>query len=85
MKIGIIGAGAMGCLYASMLAEKHSVTLFDVWQPSVDAINADGITVSAPNDTDKVIRVPALMSGAGHEPLDLVILFCKGHGKRVGA
>ena len=63
MKIGIIGAGAMGCLYASMLAEKHSVTLFDVWQPSVDAINADGITVSAPNDTDKVIRVPALMSG----------------------
>lgn len=77
MKIGIIGAGAMGCLYTSMLAEKHSVTLFDVWQPSVDAINADGITVSAPNDVDKVIRVPALMSGAGHEPLDLVILFVK--------
>ena len=48
MKIGIIGAGAMGCLYACLLSEKNDVTLFDVSQNVVNAINADGIVCGTP-------------------------------------
>ena len=40
MKIAIIGAGAMGCLYGSILSSHCEVTLFDAAPAVVDAINA---------------------------------------------
>ena len=33
MKIVIIGAGAMGCLYGAYLSEKNEVTMLDVYEP----------------------------------------------------
>lgn len=77
MKIGIIGAGAMGCLYAAMLCEKHEVTLFDVNRTVVDALNRDGIRMQSPAGDEKVYRIPAVMSGEGKKAFDLVILFVK--------
>ena len=57
MKIGIIGAGAMGCLYACLLSEKNDVTLFDVSQNVVNAINADGIVCGTPDGKEKTFHV----------------------------
>ena len=77
MNIGIIGAGAMGCLYACLLSEKQNVTLFDVSPATKDAINENGIVLSAYGADTHTFRVPALLSGEGTEALDLVILFVK--------
>ncbi len=77
MEIGIIGAGAMGCLYACLLQEKHNVTLFDINSEAVESINKKGIIVNTPQGEKSVHKLCAKMSGSQSTPLDLVILFVK--------
>ena len=39
-KVAVLGAGAMGCLFGGLLAEKGlNVILIDVWKQHVDEIN----------------------------------------------
>ena len=48
MKIAILGAGAMGSVIGALLSKAgHEVTLIDVWQEAVDAINRDGLKVQS--------------------------------------
>ena len=43
-KVAVLGAGAMGCLFGGLLAEKGlDVVLIDVWKEHVDAINSKGL------------------------------------------
>ncbi len=47
MKIAIVGTGAMGSVYASLLGKAgHEVWAIDTWQEHIDAIAASGLTVS---------------------------------------
>jgi 2-dehydropantoate 2-reductase len=47
MKIAIVGTGAMGSVYASLLGKAgHEVWAIDTWQDHTDAIAASGLTVS---------------------------------------
>ena len=47
MKFAIVGTGAMGSVYAGLLAKAgHEVWAIDVWQEHLDAIAASGLTVS---------------------------------------
>ena len=40
LKVAVLGAGAMGCLFGGLLAEKGlNVVLIDVWKDHVDEIN----------------------------------------------
>jgi 2-dehydropantoate 2-reductase len=44
MRIAIVGAGAMGCIFGSLLASGgHAVWLVDVWREHVQAISRDGL------------------------------------------
>ncbi len=43
MNIAIIGAGAMGCLFASYLSTDHQVTLIDSWHAQIDHIRMHGL------------------------------------------
>src|SRR5262245_22209616 len=43
MKVGIIGAGAMGSLIGFYLSQHAEVWLLDPWQAHVEAINAGGL------------------------------------------
>ena len=77
MKIAVLGAGAMGSLYGAYLAQQEEVTLFDVYQPLVDTINQQGVTVIF-EGKQTVYPVKAQLSGS-HAPVqDLVIVFVKG-------
>ena len=76
MKIAIIGAGAMGCLFACLL-DNYEVTLYDVSPVAVERINRDGILLQEPDGTESRHRIPIRFSGEGQEPQDLVILFVK--------
>ena len=37
MKIIVIGAGAMGCLYGAYLSKHNNVTMLDVYEPQVES------------------------------------------------
>ena len=44
MKIAVIGAGAMGSIYASFLAKNNNkVIAIDLWKDHLDAINTNGL------------------------------------------
>lgn len=78
MKIVIIGAGAMGCLYGAYLSEKNEVTMLDVYEPQVDAINKNGITIVEPDGTERQYKkVCAMKSGTCESVADLVVVFVK--------
>ena len=59
LKVAVLGAGAMGCLFGGLLAEKGlNVTLIDVWKEHVDAINKDGLKMDG-HGGDRIIKVKA--------------------------
>lgn len=78
MKVAILGAGAMGSLYASYLVHSHEVTLVDSYQPQVDKINSDGITKVNHDKSETSFQVKAVLSGTDIGIQDLVIVFVKG-------
>ena len=78
MKIVIIGAGAMGCLYGAYLSRKHEVIMLDSFDKQVEAINQNGITVLEEDGTEnKFTNVKACISGEYTEAADLVVVFVK--------
>ena len=54
LKVAVLGAGAMGCLFGGLLAEKGlSVVLIDVWKDHVDEINNKGcLLYTSPSPRD---------------------------------
>lgn len=78
MKIVIIGAGAMGCLYGAYLSRKNEVIMLDVYEPQVEALNKNGITVvEADGSESHFSRIQAMKSGTCDAVADLVIVFVK--------
>ena len=54
LKVAVLGAGAMGCLFGGLLAEKGlNVMLIDVWKEHVDEINKNGcLLYTSPSPRD---------------------------------
>ncbi len=78
MKIVIIGAGAMGCLYGAYLSRKNEVIMLDAFKPQVDAINNHGVTVLEEDGTEQHFDgIKAYLSGEYNEVADLIIVFVK--------
>jgi len=78
MKIGIIGSGAVGSLFAAHLARSGSVEtwVYDVSQQHVDAINANGLRLTG---VGEVHGHPRATSDPGALPeLDFAIVATKG-------
>ncbi len=76
--IAIVGAGAMGCLFAARLAEQGaSVTVIDVDRDRLAAVARDGITLTDDAGT-RTLPVGAAVAADVTTPVDLVILFTKG-------
>lgn len=78
MKIAVIGAGAMGCLYGAYLSKQHQVFMIDALESQVTAIQQSGITIEEQNG-EKVNfpRVQAYLSGQCDVAMDLIIVFVK--------
>jgi 2-dehydropantoate 2-reductase len=77
MKIGIIGAGAMGSLYASYLSKNNEVILLDTYQKQVDKVNNSGILVVENDNSENKYYPKAYLSGTDIGVVDLVIVFVK--------
>jgi 2-dehydropantoate 2-reductase len=78
MKIGIIGAGAMGSLLGFYLSAAAEVWLLDLWQAQVDAITTAGLRC----ELDGVVEVRhprATSDPAAIGPCDVVLVLVKAH------
>lgn len=85
MKIAIIGCGAMGSVYAGLLAGAgHEVWAVDSWREHVDAIRANGLRVEGASG-DRTVRVNATTSAADAGPCDLVIIATKARDVETAA
>ena len=77
-KTVIVGAGAMGCLFAARLAEAGAdVTLVDVDAARLAVLRNKGITL-CDDDGERVIAVNAALAEQVSGPVDLLMLFTKG-------
>lgn len=76
MKIAIIGAGAMGCLYGACLSSGNEVILLDAYAPQVEAIRQNGL-ILAEGETERVFPIRAELSGTELGKMDLIVVFVK--------
>jgi len=84
MKIAIIGVGAMGSVYAALLAEAgHRIWAVDPWQAHVDAINTTGLRLEGASGGRIVAEITATTDVTQIEPCDLCIIATKA--SHVGA
>ncbi|MCC3357576.1 2-dehydropantoate 2-reductase [Bacillus sp. REN16] len=63
MKIGIIGGGSIGLLFAGYLAEQHDVTIYTRTEHQANEINKLGVTIEKKN-TSKTYKVQAVVASA---------------------
>lgn len=77
MKIGFLGCGAMGSIYAGYLSKVHDVYVVDTWKEQVDAVKAHGINIEEPDRT--VTCNPKFITTDPNEikPVDILIVFVK--------
>ena len=77
MKVGVVGAGAMGCVYAALMADAgNEVWAVDTWQVHVDAIAANGLRLEGASGC-RTVAVGATADPADAGPCDLVIVATK--------
>ncbi|KKW67136.1 2-dehydropantoate 2-reductase [Lampropedia cohaerens] len=84
MRIGVMGAGAVGCYYGALLARAgHAVTL--VGRPAlVEAVATDGLRVSHTN-WDAHVPLAAVTDAAALADADLVLLCVKSADSETAA
>lgn len=83
MKLAIIGAGAMGCLFAARLHQAGAaVTLLDIDTRTLATLNRDGIRLHGTADAPGPHRVAALRAQQAEGPFDLVMVFTKAFSTR---
>nr|WP_309099273.1 2-dehydropantoate 2-reductase [Fredinandcohnia onubensis] len=76
MKIGIIGGGSIGLLFAGYLAEYHDVTLYTRTERQASEINQNGVTIDNEN-TSNTYRVQAVSSKASVIGEDILFIAVK--------
>ena len=77
LKVAVLGAGAMGCLFGGLLAEKGlNVILIDIWKEHVEAINKNGLKMDG-HGGDRFIKVKATTDPSTVGIVDAVIVMCK--------
>ncbi len=77
MKIAVVGCGAMGSVYAALLAGAgHEIWAIDSWKEHVAAMKAKGLRLEGASG-DRTVRVNATTDAADAGQCDLVILATK--------
>lgn len=81
MKIAVIGVGAMGSIYAALLADAgHEVWAVDTWGAHVDAINTKGLRVQGASGDRTLTTIRATTEITDVGTCDLCILATKAAG-----
>ncbi len=77
MKIAVVGAGAMGSIYAALMGDAgHEVWAVDQWREHIDAINVKGLRVEGASG-DRTVKINATTDAGEVGSADLVIIATK--------
>lgn len=77
MRIAVVGAGAMGSVYAALLADAgNDVVVVDLSDEHVEAIRRSGLRVEGASG-DRTVRVDATTDAADVQRVDLVVIATK--------
>jgi len=80
LKIAVVGVGAMGSVYAALLASGgHDVWAVDVWTEHVDAVRRHGLRLEGASG-DRTIRIHASDDASDVRDADLVVIATKDDG-----
>jgi len=79
MRVAVLGAGAVGCLFAHALAEVAEVRLVCRRPEQAAAIARDGLAMTADDGAEAIRRVETAVSGETHPPADLVLVCVKSY------
>ena len=86
MKIAIVGCGAMGSIYAALMADAgNEVWAVDTWQAHVDAINTRGLRVEGASGDRTVTSIRATSDASAIGICDLVVVATKASGVAAAA
>ena len=81
MKIAIIGVGAMGSVYAGLLADAgHNVWAVDLWQDHLDAIASSGLRIDGPDGERVVSNIQTTNKMSDIGGCDLYVIATKASG-----
>ena len=84
MKIAIIGTGAMGSVYAGVLAEAgHEIWAIDSWADHIEQIKSNGLTLEGASGNRTITNLSATTDADDVAACDLYIIATKADG--VGA
>lgn len=78
MRIGIIGTGAMGSLFAAHLAPLADVTVMGTWREGVRALNDYGVRLEREGQ-ETVVAVRAISDPSHCAPVELALVLVKGY------
>jgi 2-dehydropantoate 2-reductase len=85
VKIAVVGAGAMGSVYAGILGGAgNEVWAVDVWAEHVDAINREGLTVEGASGR-RTVRIRATADPTEVGVCDLVVIATKARDVEAAA
>ena len=85
VKIAVVGAGAMGSVYAGILGDAgHEVWVVDVWAEHVEAILRHGLTVEGASGR-RTVRIHATSDPGEVGVCDLVVIATKARDVEVAA
>jgi len=86
MKIGIIGAGAMGSLYGGKLAQAGAeVLLYDISRTHVETVNSSGLSIEELDGKTTVVRLKATVVPADLADADVLLIFVKSSATAAAA
>jgi 2-dehydropantoate 2-reductase len=86
MKIGIIGAGAMGSLYGGKLAQAGAeVLLYDISRTHVETVNSSGLSIEELDGKTTVIRLKATVVPGDLADADVLLIFVKSSATAAAA
>ena len=84
MKIAIIGTGAMGSVYAGVLAEAgHEIWAIDSWADHIEQIKSNGLTLEGASGNRTITNLSATTDADDAAACDLYVIATKADG--VGA
>ena len=80
MKIAIIGCGAMGSVYAALLADSgNEVWAIDTWEEHISAIRSNGLRVEGASG-DRTVSMNATTNASDAGECELIIVATKASG-----
>ncbi|WP_435348516.1 ketopantoate reductase family protein [Haloarchaeobius sp. HRN-SO-5] len=80
MKIAVVGAGALGCLFGGRLAAAdHEVWLLHHREEVARVLSNEGVTVRRPGEAPLTVAVDATTDASDVGPADLVLVLVRAH------